>query len=831
MNDELQPQNTAPHIGLKSKLFLARLTLVWEMLWRAIWPAVMVAGLFLALGLFDFLPVLPSWLHLIVLTGFAAGLVWAIRRGWRAIYWPGGNDAKRRLELASGLSHRPLTTLDDRLSSGDEKGASAVLWSLHQRRIAAALENLRVGIPAPGLARRDPMALRIAVTLLLLIAVTAGWGEAPQRLARAVLPSFDLVAGDTAPVLDLWITPPQYTQLPPLFPLRLALQAVEQAPVSENASPPITVLRVPSGSQLTAQLRAVGKQVPDLIVGEGRTPFERVDPNHTRIAQEIKAGGRLAIALGDDVLGEWQIEILPDAPPSIAFTDPPGATPQASLRLSYDGSDDYGIKSAHVEIRRTYEHGAVTGKAVHRVEVPLPSRNARAIRETAFLDLAPHRWAGLPVIIDLIALDALDQTGRAVSVRMTLPERQFLNPVARAIIEQRRRLADQPENRRRVVIGLGEIASVPGAFSHDSVVYLALASARARLVHEKTSEAIDSVLALLWETALRLEDGRLSVAERDLHKIQRELMKALAEGASDAKLERLMRELRAALSRYLQALAEQMRRNPQGQQAMEFDPATMRLIRGQDLARMLDQIRDLMRSGSRDAARQLLSRLQQMLEGMRSMQVMRRQGGQSRQGGRALRRLQDLIRQQQGLMDRSFQSSRPGQPGSGMPGPGEQEALRELLRQLRSMMPGQGRRPGQGQGSGPGQLLDKADGDMGNAIRALQGSRPGDATGPQGRALNNLRQAGKGLMQQMLNRFGRQSGGRLNRQGQRNQPRRDPLGREFMGEEIDSGNIAIPDEASVQRARSILDELRRRSGQGYRPRLELDYINRLLQRF
>jgi hypothetical protein len=52
-----------------------------------------------------------------------------------------------------------------------------------------------------------------------------------------------------------------------------------------------------------------------------------------------------------------------------------------------------------------------------------------------------------------------------------------------------------------------------------------------------------------------------------------------------------------------------------------------------------------------------------------------------------------------------------------------------------------------------------------------------------------------------------------------------------MGDDIETNGIKIPDANSVQRAREILDELRRRSGQINRLPLELDYINRLLQRF
>ena len=163
---------------------------------------------------------------------------------------------------------------------------------------------------------------------------------------------------------------------------------------------------------------------------------------------------------------------------------------------------------------------------------------------------------------------------------------------------------------------------------------------------------------------MRLEDGKLSIAERELRRIQQALMKALAEGASDAKLEQLMRELQQAIARYMAALQEQMRRNPNAQQqAMDFDPRTMRLIQGSDIQRMLDEIRKLMQSGARQAAREMLARLQRMLSGMRSMQVMRR-GSRGARGNSTLRQLQDLIRRQQQLMEQTFRSAPSRKPAA-----------------------------------------------------------------------------------------------------------------------------------------------------------------------
>jgi len=366
------------------------------------------------------------------------------------------------------------------------------------------------------------------------------------------------------------------------------------------------------------------------------------------------------------------------------------------------------------------------------------------------------------VIIDMIAADGQKQIGHAESIKMILPERAFNHPVARAIIEQRRKLTEQPELRGRVLRELAGIASVPGNFNHDSVVYLSLASARSRLVHDQTKATISPIIKQLWGTALRIEDGRLSIAERNLRRIQNAFMRALAKGTSNKELDRLMRELRRAIARFMQALREQIRRNPNAQKAVEFEPSTMRLFRTEDLNRMLSQIRYLMRAESRQAARELLARLQQMLQGMRSIQIMRQLSGRDGRQGGSLRQLQRLIQRQQQLMERTFRSSRLGQRQGRAPSGAEQQAIRDALQKLRSMMPGQNpdQQPGRGHGMGPGQALDRANRAMGNAARSLEGGRPVDAAGSQGQALDALRRAGRGIMQQMMDQVARQSGQR-----------------------------------------------------------------------
>jgi hypothetical protein len=60
----------------------------------------------------------------------------------------------------------------------------------------------------------------------------------------------------------------------------------------------------------------------------------------------------------------------------------------------------------------------------------------------------------------------------------------------------------------------------------------------------------------------------------------------------------------------------------------------------------------------------------------------------------------------------------------------------------------------------------------------------------------------------------------------------DPFGRTAAGRGAGTGgDLRIPDASVLQRARDILNELRKRAGEQRRPKEELDYIDRLLQQF
>jgi hypothetical protein len=128
-----------------------------------------------------------------------------------------------------------------------------------------------------------------------------------------------------------------------------------------------------------------------------------------------------------------------------------------------------------------------------------------------------------------------------------------------------------------------------------------------------------------------------------------------------------MAELQQAIDRYLQSLVEQAMKNPGDQRQQPQDRNARRLDRN-DLQKLLDQARQLARTGARDAAKDLLARLQEMLENLRTMQANRE--GQQQQGqpgdGQAqemMKSLQEMMQRQQSLIDRTFRRSQQNRPG------------------------------------------------------------------------------------------------------------------------------------------------------------------------
>jgi len=816
----------------------ARLSIFWERLWPALASVATAVGLFLAISWIGVWLWLPPFGRAIGLFAFLVLCV-AATVPLFLVRVPNETEGLRRLDRTSRLPHRPATTIaDDMAESGSDSHAVA-LWRAHVERALRAVHVLKAGIPVPRLAARDPFALRALVLVLVIASFFSAGGERLHRIAAA----FDWQGAISSANyrIDAWVTPPTYTGRPPLIlPTLRSGESVRTA----------AAIAVPTGSTLI--IRATGKKDLDVAVSGALAIAADTNPQPAAGTAERRftiTGTGTATVRGSDGFA-WNFTAIPDRPPTIALAKEPEAQGRGSLLLVYKMEDDYGV----VDAQATFELKAPAtppARAAHPLygapdfTLVLPQARTKSGAAQTIKDLTEHPWAGVDVVMTLIARDEANNEGRSSPHELRLPERPFVKPLARALVEQRRALALDAGSKDKVLTALDALTVAPERFIKEASIYLGLRSIYWQLARSDSDDGLRDVVGRMWQMAVMIEDGNISEAEQALRAAQDALRQALERGASDEEVKRLMDQLRAALDRYMQTLAEEMRRNPN--MARNFDQ-NMRNLRTQDLRNMLDRMEQLARSGNKDAARKLLEELQSMLE---NLQMARPGGEMGDDDGddmmSALDELGDMIRKQQQLRDRTFrqgQDQRRQRSQNQQTDPnayGElrqnQQALRDQLNKLLEELRKRGfQQPGQGQ---PGQQgedtnsLGSAGEAMGEAEGSLGDNNADSAVESQGRALEALRRGAQALAQSMqMQGYSLGPGQPGNRGPARAQQETDPLGRPLRGRDYgDDTTVKVPGEIDVQRARRILEELRRRYGESFRPQLELDYIERLLKDF
>ncbi len=819
--------------------------LLWEKLWPRVASALAVFGIFLAvswLGLWIALPPLGRvagvFLFALVLIASLSPLIW-LRMPRRA-------EALARLDHTSGIDHRPATTLADRLAPATNDPVMEALWRAHYTREAERARNLRAGLPRPRLAWRDPYAIRALILLAAVASFFLADGEQGRRIAAA----FDW-SGAIYPRLyrvDAWVTPPAYTGRAPI--LLPGIRHDEPAP-GETAA-----VLVPAGSELV--VRATGLSSIDLAFSGGLAEQTKDTPARTAeggVERRFLVSDSGTVTVRGLPAGNalWGFKAVPDRPPTIAHIKDPQIVGQAGISLNYRVEDDYGVISAEARFARAPSATANGAPPPRPLVSPpdfsllLPQARTRAGVGQTTRDLTEHPWAGVATVLTLVARDEGGNEGMSEAREIRLPERPFNKLLSRALVEQRRNLALDANARENVEQALRALMIAPEQFTPEAAIYLGLRTAFARLKLAKSDDDLRGVVDYLWEVAVLIEDGTISDAERELRAAEDALRQALERGAPDEEIRKLTEKMREVLDRFLRALAEQLRRD--GTTDDRPLDRNARIVRPQDLKNMLDRIENLARNGSRDAARRLLDEMQAMLDGLSRGKQARSEPGDP--GASQLDELSRMIQEEQRLRDKTFRQGRDSRadrrnrPPDAQPSDRERRAYNELrqnqegLRQKLEQMLEQLRRDRQngdgaeedGPGKDAGEALGQADQAMQDAEGSLQGGDAEGAVDSQGRALQGLRKGAQSLAEGMQGGMGDGMGEPMGDEPS-SAERTDPLGRPVRSREYgDDFTVKVPGEIDVQRARRVLEELRRRLGNPNRPQLELDYLERLLKDF
>jgi len=805
---------------LEGRLRRSFAALLFERAWRIVVSLSALALIFLA----------ASWIGLWLEIGpkgriaglavFAAAAIFLVVRTC-------GGAISRKLALArlddAAPQLRPASSLSDTLASGDKDPVTSILWALHKRRLEDALRATPIAPPRPRLAEHDPFALRAAALVAVVAAAFAAGPDRGARLRAAFDWRMSAGSGQSAR-LDAWLDPPSYTGLPPIVLSGLGARDEKSHAVT---APVNSILRVRWSGEAAADvstsggLEALGQPPettkPRAATHDSEQSFKLIGPAKATLAGET-----------------YEFTPTPDRPPSISLTEAPRNNTRGSMTLFYRTEDDYGVVSAEA----TFSPPLIDGKPSTRrtlVEPPkmplsVPGGRAGIGDAQSTLELADHPFAGARALMTLVARDEAGNQGFSAPSEVTLPQRRFTKPLARALVEQRRNLILDPEQSVRVHEALEALSIAPEIFGLSSSVYLGLRTAKLGLESARSDDELRAVADMLWAMALSLEDGDTSQAERDLRAAERNLREALSRGAGEEEVARLTAELRAALDNFLKAMSEQAMRNgnkppPQNSQG------NARSLTEEDVKSLLDQMEKAGKSGDLAQAQQLLDELQEMMENLQPSQ-----GGssaESREMARSLSEIDRLSREQQHLRDDAHRGGiRSGETAA------EARAMRERQRALRERLEQQQNRLRQLHEDPPRDLSD-ADAAMKEAEESL--GKAGDAArdkavDAQGRAVQSLRRGADQLASRMkgdgedgedAEGQARRSG-RAGRQGQGD----DPLGRSAgrRGGNNDRSRYDPLGLPPALRAHRVQEELRRRLGEPQRPAEELDYIERLLRR-
>ena len=678
-------------------------------------------------------------------------LIVTFTRGILRYKQPSKIEARKRLDESH--PDRPISALADRpVVSGPD---TRRYWDRHTSYLLGTLRSLNAPRFPAEWKKADPFYLRFIVPVLLVGFVALNYSTASDRLKVAAGTDLGALFGADEMQITAWLTPPDHTGEAPVF-------LSSDTPTAD----------IPTGSVLTVRVNGPGKPhlrrkaIQDTkLKGKKRFGLTKTEDGAWQIELPIQSPQRVTLNYWGE-RARWELSTNPDLPPEIRFDSEPEIGENDALAFEWSAEDDYGIASVNLVVEPEPEAEMPEGET-DRVAIDLPVALTRSTQDKAALDMTRHKWAGLPVTLKLEARDAAGKVGVSDPVSMILPEKLFLEPLARASQEVRLdvlresdefvpredtmaarlydnaglgdRLERAPQGVQSAALKLDALTYKPEFFYDDLTIYFGFRRAHEILRFARTTDDVQPIDDLLWSVALRAEFGTVADAARRLNAAREALERALRDGASEDEIRRLMEAFRNAAEDYIAAkMAEAMMNGGEGGEAPEGGQPPNDMLGNTDLADMLEALEDLTETGATDAARQLLSDVTNLLNNLEFQsggggggEFGQQQDGEESDDSdappeeqrlqRALDRLAEILEEQRRLNDETLQERFGSDDGSQQDG-GEQQGGDQQGGQQGGQQQGQSGMPNMPGGQQPGQSGQDPNGTPGMG----QGGNMGD---------------------------------------------------------------------------------------------------------
>ena len=300
---------------------------------------------------------------------------------------------------------------------GDE--TTNALWALHRARLARRLDGLPLAPPAPGMAKRDPRALRFAA---ILLALAAGWLAGSERYAR-VAAAFDWrgVIASAAPArIDAWIDPPAYTNKPPLL-LKVAGQEKPESVVTPENS--VLIVRADPRQVETRIEGALTPSTPEAAKPAAGAPSER------RFV--IHGDGKFTLLQGGSPLGRLRDFGDPLRQADDRVDRPAAIEPHGIAHAALFDRGRYGVANAQAQFALPSSAGAAPTHSLveaPKLGLPLPGGGNGVGEARTTSDLSEHPWAGAKVVMTLQATDVAGRDRREPARHLDAAAAAFRQP-------------------------------------------------------------------------------------------------------------------------------------------------------------------------------------------------------------------------------------------------------------------------------------------------------------------------------------------------------------------------------------------------------------------
>lgn len=872
------------------RVFATRWVVFMERFLVSFWPALTFTTFVLAAIFWGLPTLLPRLMSLIGLVCVVIALIILVLRGVRTFRMPTRRDAHTRLDKP--LAGNPVTSLADTLALGQRDSDSKELWNAHLERMADRAKAAEIPAGHVRLSVRDPYALRLTAVVALVSGVMFGGGGTALSSLDSITGRVDVPT--VGPSFEIWAKPPFYTGLPTVYLNEVEVgEPISMASGSEfliRAYGDSETLNISENLSVIGNTQFASDE-SDLVEAE----FIMVSSGvlELRDQEEVLRSWDISL-LSDlppmiDITGEMSRDLQGAMQLPFRASDDYGVTGGSlSITLDLDAVDRrYGLALPPEDVpnlkgtlplpftgNTSDFEGVIEEDFAQHVWAGLP-----VLVEVTATDAAGNEGRITPLATELARKRFFDPLAAA------------LVDVRRQLLWNRENADRGIYLLRAITYKPTKTFSQNKAYL---MTRSAIRRMETQSDSDLSDEVLNEVSDLLWNAAILIEDGDENDPKERLKRAQERLKEAMENGATEEEIAELMEELREATREYMKFMSEnaeesdQQSGNQQGEavtqdQIQEMMNEIQRLMEEgrmdeaqallQELQELLENIQIVPQQGAGGEGDPQEQDMQDMLQDQQELaddtfrelqeqfdrqqnqgqQEGQQQGQQGQQQGQNGQQGQADQGQQQGQGGQQQngqggqQQSQNGQPqgqgqgaeqGRSQSGAGQsdlaerQKALRDLLNQQRQNIPNDGSQAGRAAEN----AFDDADDQMGQAEESLREGNLGEALNQQSDALESIRRGMRSLgEQQRQAQNGAQ--GEQQQSGQSDTTSLDPLGRpngtDQAGSVLDEGaqNKGLDDSQRRKKYENLLKDLKGRAQDRTRPEFELDYLERLLDRF